>query len=268
MIYLTGDCHGSFSRFARKKRERLPYKFTEEDFLIICGDFGLLWARDEEFAYHLRWLSSLPFRILWVQGNHENYDMIAEYPLEHWQGGKVRHMVRDRIILLERGQIFQIEGKKFFTFGGASSHDIQGGILDRGSPDFQRRKQRALKQELPYRIRHESWWEQELPTEAEMQEGRDQLSRARYQVDYVITHCLSTGMQKKLAGYYGNLGSKLFPPDILTDYFQELEENLQYKQWFCGHYHEDLRLDSKHKILYQKILCLRETWGAEEEGNL
>ena len=62
--------------------------------------------------------------------------MIAEYPLEEWHGGKVRHIVRDKVILLERGQIFNIEGKSFFTFGGASSHDMQGGLLDRNDPDF------------------------------------------------------------------------------------------------------------------------------------
>ncbi len=50
--------------------------------------------------------------------------MIAEYPLEEWHGGLVRHIVRDKVILLERGQIFNIEGHTFFTFGGAASHDI------------------------------------------------------------------------------------------------------------------------------------------------
>lgn len=49
-------------------------------------------------------------RILWVQGNHENYDMIEEYPIEEWNGGKVRHIARDKIILLGRGQVFNIEG--------------------------------------------------------------------------------------------------------------------------------------------------------------
>lgn len=66
--------------------------------------------------------------------------MIAEYPLEWWNGGKVRHIARDKIILLERGQVFTIEGNRFFTFGGASSHDIQGGILDRDSPTYDKEK--------------------------------------------------------------------------------------------------------------------------------
>ena len=44
--------------------------------------------------------------------------------------------------------------------------------------------------------------------------------------------------------------------DILTDYFEELEETVQYKKWFCGHYHVKLELDKKHQILYKDIICL------------
>ena len=39
--------------------------------------------------------------------------MIDEYPVEKWHGGKVRHIVRDKVILLERGQVFDIEGKRY-----------------------------------------------------------------------------------------------------------------------------------------------------------
>ena len=100
MIYLTGDCHGDFHRFARRQREKLSAEPGEGDQIIVCGDLGLLWARDGELTYNLKWLSKLPFTLLWVQGNHENYDLIAEYPMEQWNGGKVRHILRDKIILL------------------------------------------------------------------------------------------------------------------------------------------------------------------------
>ena len=69
--------------------------------------------------------------------------MIKEYPKELWHGGMARHIVRDKVILLERGQVFEIEGKRFFTFGGAASHDIQGGILDLDDPEFMVKRQRA-----------------------------------------------------------------------------------------------------------------------------
>lgn len=43
------------------------------------------------------------------------------------------------------------------------------------------------------------------------------------------------------------------PQDVLTDYFEALEDKLQYSHWFCGHYHEPMELDYKHTILYYKI---------------
>ena len=172
-------------------------ELTKEDYIIICGDFGLCWAKDKTFEYHCKNFAEKPYTILWVQGNHENYDMIGEYPLEEWHGGKARHIIRDKVILLERGQVFEIDGKTFFTFGGASSHDIQGGILDRQTVDFAEQKRRADRNYLPYRILQESWWPQELPTEGELQEGLRNLERYHYEVDYVITHCCASSLQER-----------------------------------------------------------------------
>ena len=119
MIYITGDTHADFSRFTKRQRCRLPFELTEKDIVIVCGDFGLLWERnDKTLKYNLDWMSRLPFKILWVSGNHENYDMLEDYQLEEWHGGKVRHILRDQIIYLERGQVFKIEGKKFSPLAG------------------------------------------------------------------------------------------------------------------------------------------------------
>ena len=191
MIYITGDCHGEFSRFSKKQRKNLSYEFTEGDYLIVCGDFGLCWTEDAEFKYNCDWLSGLPFTILFVDGNHENHAMLAKYPAELWNGGKVHHVVKDKIIHLMRGQVFNIEGNTFFTFGGASSHDIQGGILDKKDPRYKELKRRVIKKKMPYRINGVSWWREELPSAEEMQEGLNNLEQINFRVDYVITHCIS-----------------------------------------------------------------------------
>lgn len=259
MIYVTGDTHCDFKRFTKKERMKMQFEIKPSDYIIICGDFGLLWAKDKEFQYNLEWLSGLPFTILWVQGNHENYNMIEEYQLEEWNGGKVRHIARDKIILLERGQVFNIEGNRFFTFGGASSHDISGGILDRKSSDFTEQKKKIHKSGLNYRIRNESWWEQELPSEDELMEGLINLSKVNYKVDFVISHCMANRMQTKLVQCItGGHSSLLMPQDVLTDYFEMLEDKLIFKHWFCGHYHEPMELDNKHTILYKNIVRLKD----------
>lgn len=254
MIYVTGDTHQDFRRFTKQKRKHLPFYIGANDYVIICGDFGLLWSKDKTLDYNLDWLSRLPFKILWVQGNHENYDMIAEYPVEQWCGGKVRHIVRDKIILLERGQVFNIDGKSIFTFGGASSHDIQGGILDKTDPDYDIKKRKAILRDLPYRVINETWWTAELPTEEELQEGRDNLEKVGWKVDYVISHCCSTEKQNEIS----IIRHTIFEKDILTEYFSELESRLNYKQWFFGHYHINSYIDTKHTVLYEQIIPIEE----------
>jgi hypothetical protein len=178
--------------------------------------------------------------------------------VEEWNGGMVRHIVRDQVILLERGQVFEIDGKTFFTFGGASSHDIQGGILEPDDPDFKEKKKNARREGKPYRVRSVSWWEQELPTEQELQEGLNNLEKYLYKVDYVISHCAANRVQWELERYYNSIGfgRPMLPQDVLTNYFEQLEKKLQYRRWFCGHYHEDFDIDEKHSILYQRIVPL------------
>ncbi len=252
MIYMTGDTHADFSRFSKKHLEAKRLNFTEKDYVIVCGDFGLCWANDRTFDYNCKIFAQKPYTLLWIQGNHENYDMIEEFPIEEWHGGKVRHIIRDKVILLERGQIFEIDGKIFFTFGGASSHDIQGGVLDRADPHFHELKRVANYKDLPYRIIHESWWPQELPNESEMEEARANLEKVNYEVDYVITHCCATSVQETISAY----SRQTYEADLLTDFLQELEERLTYKQWFFGHYHMDKNVDDKHILLYHAIMSL------------
>jgi hypothetical protein len=223
---------------------------TDKDYMIVCGDFGLCWSKDKTFEYNCRIFEQKEYTTLWVQGNHENYDLIEEFPMEEWHGGKVRHIVRDKVILLERGQVFEIDGKTFFTFGGASSHDVQGGILNREDCDFDYERRKAIDRDLPFRIVHESWWPQELPNEEEMEEGRRNLEKVNYKVDYVITHCCASNIQASLEkGPF-----RMYKDDILTDYLQELEEKLEYEHWYFGHYHCDMDIDDKHTLLYFSMI--------------
>ena len=124
----------------------------------------------------LAWLDCKPFTTLFVDGNHENFDRLNEFPVEEWKGGKI-HRVQPSVIHLMRGQVFELEGKKIFTFGGASSHDIDGGILEPDDPDYKKKKEKLDRGDKPYRINRVSWWKEELPSEEEMKEGRENLQK-------------------------------------------------------------------------------------------
>ena len=67
--------------------------------------------------------------------------MLTEFPIEDWHGGRVQH-IRPSVIHLMQGQICGIQGKTFFTMGGASSHDIQDGILEPDDPLFKKKCRR------------------------------------------------------------------------------------------------------------------------------
>ena len=124
MLYAIGDAHGGFQRFTR---ENFPEQvnMTREDYVLICGDCSVVWDGGERDRESLKWLEQLPFTTLFIDGNHENYDRLAEYPIEEWYGGKIQR-IRPHVLHLMRGQVFDIDGCTFFTMGGASSHDIEG----------------------------------------------------------------------------------------------------------------------------------------------
>ena len=129
------------------------------------------------------------------------------YPVEEWHGGKVQK-IRPSVIHLMRGQVYELEGKKIFAFGGASSHDIDGGILELDDPDFKKKKKELDKGWKPYRINHLSWWKEELPSSEEMEVGRKNLQKHNNVVDFIVTHCASSSTAALLS--HG-----LYKPDLL-----------------------------------------------------
>ena len=91
-----------------------------------------------------------------------------------------------------------------------------------------------------------------------MQEGIRNLEKVNYKVDYVITHCLASSIQGKLERYFGvDASIHLYEKDILIEYFDRLEKKLQYKYWYCGHYHLDMAVDERHEVVYEGIVALK-----------
>lgn len=252
MIYVTGDTHADFRRFSTS---RFPQQkaMTKDDRVIICGDFGGVWKDSAEERCWLDWLNNKPFTTLFVCGNHENFDRLLgnEFDEIDYCGGKAKK-IRDSVLYLERGYVFTFECKKYFCFGGASSHDIRDGILDpAGFSD-----ERAFKKEVRFlqmvgamfRIKGVSWWPQEIPSEEEMRRGLVSLQEYSNDVDFVITHCLP----QDIASVF-SMG--LYERDRLTMYFNKLlQDGLKFTRWYCGHYHVNRRVMGKFDILYEDIV--------------
>ena len=252
MVFITGDCHADFKKF---NMENFPQQreMSRDDVVLICGDFGGVWKDSKEERYWLDWLSKKNFTICFVDGNHENFDRLYsdEFEMIDFHGGKA-HKIRDNVFHLMRGYVFEFEDKKFFAFGGASSHDIRDGILDRNDfetdEDFKRMWNLCHWMGKMFRVNHISWWREELPSMEEMERGIRYLNEHNWEVDYIITHCLPMEISA-IAGYKDN--------DSITSFFNTLIRNkLMFKEWHAGHYHREDRIFGKFFLHYEAITRL------------
>lgn len=254
MIYITGDCHSRFKKFSTAAfPEQNDLHMTKDDIVIVCGDFGAVWdARpSSEEAHWLDWMDTVkPYTTVFVDGNHENFDRLnSEFEVVDFYGGKA-HKLRESVYHLMRGEVFEFEGRRFFAFGGAASHDISDGILRREDYTSDRAFRIAEKQwkrrGLEFRIEHRSWWAQELPNDAEYANAERNLARVGYQVDYVVTHCAPQSVASVI--------DPEMKADRLTEYFDDLAKRLTFRNWFFGHYHDDRKVNDRYILLYDQMV--------------
>lgn len=222
MLYVTGDTHGDIDIHKLATRNFPQQKsMTKNDSLLVCGDFGCVWDGSKCDSYWQKWYAAKNFTTLFVDGNHENHALLAEYPVSEQFGGST-HQIRQGVFHLMRGEVFTIDGVKIFCMGGAASHD------------------KHLRKEGV------SWWPQEIPSKAEFNHAIETLEKHNWQVDLIVTHCAPKSVQAKIKDWYEN--------DEVTSFLQVVEENCRFSHWYFGHYHVDRQIDEKHTAVYQNIL--------------
>ena len=224
---ISGDIHGTFdiSKTVLFFNEH-ENEFTSDDYLIICGDVGACGFSASDEAETCRVLRELPVTTLFVDGNHENFEQLNSYGVDIWNGGKV-HFVESKIIHLMRGQVFDIDGTRFFTFGGAYSVDKN------------------------YRTEGITWFPEEIPTGEEYEEGWKNLEKVDFQVDYILSH---TGPRDVVAAMgYGELSDDEVE---LRQYLQRVADNTEFIAWYFGHFHEDAEVEDTFFCLYDEMVIL------------
>ena len=236
MIYITGDTH-NIEDMSNLSTDYLKWCCFEQDadyhdisYAIVLGDFGLPWFScpvdengihpvEKTDRYLLKWYNNKSFKVLAVQGNHDNYDMIEKLPEVEMFGSTVLK-VSENVFYLKRGEVYNIEEKRFLVLGGALSEDKM------------------------YRKIHESWWPQEQWSE---EEEADCLEKIRTlgeieggQIDYVLSH---TGPTKGIVladSYYSNEEhQKELLKDSTVAFNDKIDSMISYKKWFFGHWHSD-----------------------------
>lgn len=219
MLYITGDTHGNFDRILKWTETTNLNK--DKDFLFILGDFGYIWdnKRTSFEKDNLDFISCLPFTTLFIDGNHENHERLNSMRVVNFSGGKA-HKVYDSIYHLMRGQVYEIAGKRIFTFGGASSIDKH------------------------LRTEGISWWKEEEFNYCEANTAYENLNNVGWEVDYVLTHSAPFSIRDKL--FESN------KPSSTERMLEAMLRNIKFKRWYFGHYHIDKKMDN-FTAMYENI---------------
>ena len=223
MVYITGDFHGDLTRFKDKKIKKLK----KNDYLIICGDFGFIWSNSKMEERMLKWIGKRKFTTLFIEGTHDNIDKINSYSVCEFLGGKA-HNIYGNLYHLMRGEIYNIEGKKYLTFGGGESKDAD------------------------CRIEGESWWCGEIPSEADINYTLSNLEKNNNSVDYIITHQAPSKIEFTLNG-------DSLPDNCVGAFLDTILATAKFKRWYFGSYHIDRFIPKSYLSLYNRVFSEKET---------
>lgn len=230
MIYITGDTHGDINMFKLSSKNFTESKgLSKEDYLIIAGDFGLLWKNEpDKTEYYLtKWLDNKQWTTLFIDGNHENHERIKALPTKKMFGSEVG-VVSDSIYHLRRGHIYTIDKRKFLTIGGADSidkHSRREGI---------------------------SWWPDELLSHKDINTCLDNLEIHDYSVDYIIAHTFP----QDIINMFGlQTFDTLKEQDPVSKFLSHVVSITNFKHYYGGHLHLNKTI-SKYTCLYEDIIQL------------
>lgn len=213
-IFITGDTHGTVhveKVFPHRWKEGIRLK--KDDILIVCGDFAAVWDGGYQDSVIQSLWAQMPYTVCFVDGNHENHELLCEYPITEWNGGRV-HRIGANIIHWMRGEVYTINGKTFFAMGGADSIDKN------------------------IRRYHIDWWENEIPSHGEMLNGIASLQERNGKVDYIVSHDGPRAIVNEIiwdAGLEFSVNKY-----ALNEYFDKIAKTTEFKRWYFGHHHMDI----------------------------
>lgn len=242
-FFITGDKHRYFDRVKEFCREM---NTRRKDVLIVLGDAGFNFYDDKRDDELKKEISLLNITLFCLHGNKENRPQnIGTYGIRTFCGGKVYYEPKyPNIFFAIDGEIYTFEGKKYMVVGGAHSVD----------------KMRCLEEGIPF-------WFDEMPNdtikakvELELQNQDNKIFGMMTHtcpIDYLPTEMfISTRQSASIKRKPHKAKSKkLFKPDVDRSteiWLGELEKNLDYQVWFCGHYHIDKQID-KIQMMYHDI---------------
>lgn len=220
MILVTGDIHGDKERFSDKRIKSLK----KGDTLLICGDLGFIWNGSDKEKRLLKKLGRHRYNVLFVEGAHENFDELEQYPTEQWNGGTVR-VISGNLRQLVRGSVFVIDGKRIFAFGGGSG-EMNGGTAPCSAVTAER---------------------YELPSAEELAASDAVLAENENTVDYIVTYEPPITIAEFL-------DQKVSATDTVGVYLERKRSEITFRQWFFGKHHLNKQVPPKFTALFDNVV--------------
>lgn len=226
MIYVTGDTYGDFNRIEEfcKRFETQP-----DDIMIILGDSGINYYGGSKSRRLKTYLSALPIAFFCIHGNHENRPQnIPTYKEQDWHGGIVfAEEEYPNLFFAKDGEVYNFDGRKCIAIGGAYSVDKYW-RLSRGA----------------------AWWEDEQPSDEIKLQIENKLATLNYKIDVVLSHtCPYKYVPREVFLSCVDQSTVDNSTELWLDI---LEDKLDYKKWYCGHYHTNKSID-KVRFLFEEI---------------
>lgn len=98
-----------------------------------------------------------------------------------------------------------------------------------------------------FRVKGLSWWKEELPTEEEMENGRKNLEKNQYKVDFILTHSPS-------ASVVALLGRGLYEQGHSNKISGRNKTEHRIQKMVHGTYAPDYAMNDKDILLYEQIV--------------
>lgn len=230
MIYITGDTHGDFHRIADFCAR---FETSVDDVMIILGDAGINFSGGLKDQVKKDYIAEMPITLFCIHGNHEQRPYnISSYQEKDWHGGIVyAEKEYPNILFAKDGEIFTLNGYKTIAIGGACSID------------------KMMRVAYGY-----GWWKDEQPSEEIKQYVEQQLADHDWKIDIVLSHTIPLKYEPIESFKSGTDQSRI---DKSTEQWLDgIEDRLNYKKWYCGHYHVEKRID-KMEIMFENYDELR-----------
>lgn len=240
-VYITGDKHGDYKEV---EAFCLKWNTCKDDLLIVLGDNGVNYYGPKSDRRIKRRLSSLPITFFMIRGNHDQrpskklYTLAPEdvHPLVKgpclWQ-----EEYPNLLFAAEYGEYqFMVNGRwvKSFVIGGAYSVDkwYRMEMLAQGFSGYR-------------------WFYDEQLYDHEMKDAADMIADS--QPEIILSH---TCPLKYIP--YDSFLSQIDQSTVdqtMEKWMDEIEDQTDYRKWYCGHYHTDRNVDNV-RIMFHDIIEL------------